>query len=213
MLDHAEQITRVSERQARRAWLEDGLEELMAGGLVLAAAGSLVALKLSPLFFPVFMLVFGLGPLAQLWFFTRLKRRIADPRTGYFRPRLNASGRYIARRSQRSATLIAVGVCLVGGAIPFLAPTLPWQELSHVIWWATVVGSAVLAGYTAWITGLRRLYLYAFVSLAAIAGRFAGLDDDLLVIAYLVADGLIALIGGTLALRSYLRRNPSAVAR
>ncbi len=200
------------ERQTHRAWLEDGLDELMGAGMVLAAAATLIALRFSPLFFPVFMLVFGLGPLAQLWLFARLKARIADPRTGYVRPRLLAPGRFITRLSPRAARLIVVGVGFACGTIPFLDARLPGPPVGTLIWWAAVVGSAGLAVYAARRTGLRRIYLYALVPPAAIAGRIAELDDDLLAIAFLVAYGLIALIGGSLALRSYLRARPLPVA-
>lgn len=212
MIDHAERLVRASERQTHRIWLEDGLDELMGSGLALTAVGALIALRISPLFFPIFMLIFGLGALAQLWLFARLKARIADPRTGYFRPRMLAPGRYITRLSPRAARLIVVGLGLAGGMIPLVDANLPGPALSTLIWWATMVGSVVYSVVVTRRTGLRRLYLYAIVPLAAIVGRLAGLDAGLLMMAYLGGYGLIALVGGTLALRSYLRGHPRPAA-
>ncbi len=201
-----------AERQTRRVWLQDGLDELMGAGMALAAAATLIALRSSPLFFPDSLLVFGLGPLTQLWLFARLKARIADPRSGYVRPPLLAPGRFITRLSPRAARLIVVGVGFACGTIPFLDARLPGPPVGTLIWWAAVVGSAGLAVYAAQRTGLRRIYLYALVPPAVTAGRIVGLDDDLLAIAFLVAYGLIALVGGSLALRSYLRTRPLPVA-
>lgn len=211
MFDNAERPVSATERRMRRTWLEDGLDDLMAAGLALAVTATLVALKFSSLFFPVLLLVIGLGPLAQLWLFARLKERIADPRTGHVRPRILAPGRVVARLSQRSATLIAA-VCLAFGIIPFFSPTLPGPELGALVWSATLVGSAILAVYIARSTGLRRLYLYALVPLVVLAGWLVGLDDDVFVIAWLVAFGSIALVGGSLALHAYLRAHPLPVA-
>ena len=190
-----------AERRVRRAWQEDGLDELVGGVIALTAALALGAAAISPAFLIAFPTLSLVALVAYLTLFVRLKARLARPRTGYVRLRRTPVN-YAA-----SAVVILIGV--LGMAEPLLDPRLPGPELDAVNWWLTLAFVAALALHTGRNTGLRRFYLYALLPPAVeIAGRLADLDEMARVVLLLLVAGLTSLVAGAAALSGYLRSHP-----
>jgi hypothetical protein len=197
---------------ARRAYLsyhQDGLVDILAGGILLG-----LALGMRSTWF---------GPSA-LWpavlvglIYLGLKEWVVIPRVGYAE----------FRRDPRRESLLRIvypvvvcafmlGVLLVGDIPPGETPVAPvwlpsreWPGLK--LWMADkpllVLGFTALGlfGLIALGTGLRRMVAYAGLGLLlGVAGHIAGVDPYLPVLAL---DGIILLVGVVVFVR-FLRRHP-----
>ena len=190
-----------AERRVRRAWQEDGLDELIAGAFALTAALALGAAAISPAFLGAFPTLCLVALVAYLTLFARLKARLARPRTGHVRLR-RTPVHYLS-----SAIVILIGV--IGMADPLLDPRLAGPDLGVINWWLTLAFVAAIALHVGRSTGLGRFYLYALLPPAVeIAGRLADLDEMARVVLFLLVAGLTSLVAGAAALRGYLRSHP-----
>jgi hypothetical protein len=195
------------ERAIRRTasyYLQDGIVELLAGGLlVLAAAVEAVEIYVRP---PVrsfgawgMIVVAGISLPIVLWVVPKLKERVTYPRTGYVEyAEPSAARRWLAVGAGLVAALLVVAVVARGAE--------RWRE-----WLQAFSGLAI--GLFLALTALRhavaRLYVLAcFSVVAGVAVSLARLGEERSMVFYFVAMGTGLLTSGALALRRHLRQAP-----
>jgi hypothetical protein len=194
------EIDRVQQR-VRRYWYEDGLTEIVVGGIFVLLAllffgeGLAPAGVLPPSFsafaFPVLLIVLMVVARPVL---AAAKGRLTYPRTGYVAyPRKGPRGRLIT------------GV--VGGVLAALIVIL-LSALSSPFNWPTLLQGVAIGAfllYMAHTMALPRFYVLALISAFAGAGAaFSGLGETLGSAAQFATIGVALIVSGSLILRAYL---------
>ena len=180
----------------------DGLADLAAGVLVLLLGTAVVAEQLWPSLRGVSAWAGVIGAAVLLVLtkpltsgLARLRARWVYPRVGYVKLR--------GPSSLRTAAVLAVSV-VVAGAMAFLvARSAGWQALKPLLMGVTYAAGAALL----WARlGLRRLAVYALLTL--LAGGLAQwwLPGDLGAGLVMVVAGLSWIVGGSLLLWALLRK-------
>ncbi len=190
-------------KRVYRYWYEDGLAEIATGclfilvGLVLGAQGlapsgsSLGAI--ASLAFPV--AVVG-GVLAVRRLVNIAKERITYPRTGYVQ-----YGRPGPRRRLLSAVL--------GGSMGIVVAAVLASGPASLVWLPLLQGLIIGAFWLYMGTRLDLIRFYVLAALSALIGiaiALSGVADLWGSAAYFGGMGVVMVVGGGLALRSYLRQ-------
>jgi uncharacterized membrane protein YjjB (DUF3815 family) len=196
-----------AERRAARYWLQDGLNEITVGAL-LVLVGLYVAVegavpRTAPLRtwtgFGLLVLVVGLGLVTRRMVLA-LKDRYVHPRTGFVALRqMNPRSRWLAG--------------LLGGVIAALFAIV--ARAPAVIAWIPAVEGLVLG--LLFLATWRKVELTRFpvegllCALAGLGCSLLSVDQSLASGLVFVWAGLVMAIGGALAFRSYQRTAPTRV--
>lgn len=174
-----------------RFWLEDGLQEMIGGGVCLVFAAFDSFVRQEPFSF------LGLAPLVFVawWLYFRtlygLKGRFVDRRVGFVRPRMFL---WFVRLSGRFWVGVAVACALIAALLGAL-DVRPWHR------------SPIEIGL--FIVQLLLPTVFAIVPAAVVgAASLTGAGWLLVRGLWLAAFGLTAVVAGGLAFRAFLRANP-----
>ena len=181
------------ERKAFVSYHQDGLLDLFLGAL-LAAWGLTMETALTGMAGVWFVVLFPVFLLAR--------RRITYPRLGYAQFTKD-------RRNRRKLTALFTVTALMGLMAAFLwsSQSFPglrdWLHRYIVIFFGGLIAAVLL--FKAGISGVRRLYLYAAVILAA----FAASQWSSVRFQYsFIVSGAVILVSGAVVLARFLRRYP-----
>jgi hypothetical protein len=188
------------ERRAYLSYQEDGIIDLLIGWAILAF-GLNIAMDTSIWTFLGWM---------PILFYVPLKNRITVPRLGYvtFDPNRGRTGRIIG------FLILGFLMLLVVGIVAFLfinrppSPVIAWIRAYSLLFYGLV--GAIGFGLVGLISGIRRLFLYALLSLLFMGGgQLMGVAEY---IPFFLLGGSILIIGAVLLTR-FIRRYPIAVAQ
>lgn len=199
------------ERRVKRYWYEDGIAELVTGG-VFVLLGLYFALQgflgeHSPLtsILQVSMIVlFIAGAYAVRRLINSLKARLTYPRTGYVEYQLDLKGR----------RLRAFAAAIVGFVIAALLVRLyrSVQGLDAVVLASGFLVAVIWAVLSARLARVVRFYLLAALSLVlGVVLSISGLPQPYALGLFYALLGIGLMISGGWVLRHYLSRNPMPV--
>ncbi len=181
------------ERKAFVSYHQDGLLDLFLGAL-LAAWGLTMETTLKGMAGVWFVVLFPIFLLAR--------RRITYPRLGYAQFTKD-------RRNRRKLTALFTVTALLGLMVAFLwsSQSFPglrnWLHRYIVIFFGGLIAAVLL--FKAGISGVRRLYFYAAVILAA----FASAQWSSIRFQYsFIVSGAVIFVSGVVVLARFLRRYP-----
>jgi hypothetical protein len=190
----------VQKRTLRLVNFEDGLWDLLLGGIFLVLAVYPVTRELiGPTWnLALFLGVLGIFVLAQLY----LRRVVSGPRLGYVRPRQTQKTR-ILRFVVIALVLLTLSLVLVTLLSPVDAPSAPLLKRSYLVEWITVLAMGAIFSAMGYIFGVTRVYFYGwmlgFANLASVyLSHSAGWT---LLVPLATAAMIIILIGVTLLVR------------
>ncbi len=187
------------ERMAYLSYQQDGIIDLLVGWATLAF-GLNIAMDASIWTFLGWM---------PILFYVPLKNRITVPRLGYVKFDLNRGG-----PGKKIITFLIFGflVLSVLGIVVFLlsnrppSPVIAWIREYTLLFYGLV--GVIGFGLAGLISGIRRLFLYALLSLLFMGGgQLIGVEDY---ISFLLLGGSILVVGAVLLTR-FIRRYPITV--
>jgi hypothetical protein len=190
----------VQKRTLRLVNFEDGLWDLLLGGIFLMLAIYPITRELiGPTWnFALFLGILGVFVLAQLY----LRRVVSGPRLGYVRPRQTQKTR-ILRFVVIALVLLTLSLVLVTLLSPVDAPSAPLPERSYLVEWIVILAMGIIFSAMGYIFGVTRVYFYGwmlgFANLASVyLSHSAGWT---LLVPLATAAMIIILIGVTLLVR------------
>lgn len=141
------------------------------------------------------------------WLINRLVKRIKEnvtyPRTGYIKYRREDG----PRRGWRVARGLLIGG-VVGAVAAVLVTSLNVRLARMPMLTGFIIGIVLV--FLGWRLSLPRFYLLAGLS-AATGVAFSGMENNLALVAYYLAFGLLLFVSGGVTLWMYLRRNPATL--
>jgi hypothetical protein len=190
----------VQKRTLRLVNFEDGLWDLLLGGIFLLLAVYPVTRELiGPTWnLALFLGILGVFVLAQLY----LRRVVSGPRLGYVRPRQTQKTR-VLRIVVIAFVLLTLILVLVTLLSPEDAPATPLLERSYLVEWIVVLAIGTIFSAMGYIFGVTRVYFYGwmlgFANLASVyLSHNAGWT---FLVPLATAAVIIILIGVTLLVR------------
>ncbi len=201
-----EQQIRHAQRRAMQNWYDDGVPQMALGAffLLVSALGWLAAsappgsflAQLADMILPA--TIIG-GALIVRWIVQRVKTRVSEPRTGYFRFRME-------RRRAWLRIVLAAGV---GGALgaSLVFSQARWGEQVYALIQAGVF--ALAFGLIAYRFGVWRFAILALVSaVLPLLALNLGLEQPLRDSMVFGGVGGLLLLGGGWSFARFLRRHP-----
>jgi hypothetical protein len=196
------------QKRVKRYWYEDGIAELISGGmftllglyfgiLTYFGEGSLVSVILQS----SLLLLMIAGAFVVRWLVNTLKERLTYPRTGYVEYRTNdGDARW------RRWVIVGVGMIVASVSILLVRRLHGMDSMALVTGLLVGVIFITLRGRSA---GLRRFYVLGGLAIAlGLALAFVQLPQTLSLALFYGLLGFAILLSGGLVLRRYLRAHP-----
>ncbi len=196
-----------AQRRAARYWLQDGLNEITVGVLLILVGGYLAVESAVPstaplrtwIAFGLLVLVAGLG-LGARRVVLALKDRYVHPRTGY------VALRQTNPRSRWLAGLLGGVIAALFAIVAKAPPVVAWIPAAQGL----VLGLLFFASWSK--VGLTRFPIEGLLcALAGLGLSLIGIDEGLASGLVFVWAGLVMGAGGVLAFRAYRRTAPGRV--
>lgn len=202
-----DKIDQVAQRP-RRYWFEDGLTELITGGLFLLIGVFSLIEGLAPPSSPMTriagiagLITMVVGPWLARPIIRRLKERVTYPRTGYVSFRQPT-------KSRRAVTMIVA--LIVSGAVVWILMLLP----GSLDWIPLIEGAAVgiFLFYQGQSFNLSRFYFLALLAAALGVGlSVAGIGNLVGMGIFFIIMGIAVLFSGGIVLHNYIDQAPPPV--